>query len=84
MKKSLKSILACLLALVLVVPALSGALAEDMVQVKGTLESKYALCFAAFPADANPNPESQMYLCYSTHYTLILFHKRHTLYSFYR
>lgn len=40
MKKSLKSILACLLALVLVVPALSGALAEDMVQVKGTLESK--------------------------------------------
>lgn len=39
MKKSIKSILACLLAVLLVVPAMSGILAEQTAQVKGTLES---------------------------------------------
>lgn len=39
MKKSLKSILACVLALMLVIPAMSGILADETVQVKGTLES---------------------------------------------
>lgn len=39
MKKSIKSILACLLAVLLVVPAMSGILADETAQVNGTLES---------------------------------------------
>ncbi len=39
MKKSIKSILACLLAVLLVIPAMSGILADETAQVKGTLEA---------------------------------------------
>lgn len=39
MMKSIKRILACLLAALLVIPAMTGVLADQTVQVKGTLES---------------------------------------------
>lgn len=39
MKKSLKSLLACLLALALVIPAFGGVVADQKTQVKGTLEA---------------------------------------------